>query len=191
MLNQRPAAPSIKFVTAFIGVVRALAFAGVLAFAACGDSVDESDTPAVRKPTAATPVDPTAKMARAVTVGKSNVPIELKYEIAAKPMKGRPIDIELALTSSQGADSMSVTFAPSAGLTLSADSIPNIEVVKTATPYKAQFTATADRVDVFFVTVIATLYTAGTSSTRTFALPLILSDPNEPAPTPAAAAKKT
>ncbi len=160
-----------------------------LTFAACGDSKVESEAPVVRKPTAAVPVDPTAKMARAVTVGKSNVQIELKYDIAAKPMAGRPVQIELALVPAQGADSMSVTLAPSPGLTLSADALPDVEPVKAATPYSGQLTAKADKAEVFFITITTTLYTAGTSSVRTFAIPLILSDPNAPAAAPAAAKK--
>jgi hypothetical protein len=149
---------------------------------ACGSGEEPvTAVPQVKKPDAApVPVDPTAKMARAVTVGKSAVPLDLKYEIAAKPIVSQPVEMDLAFVPTRGADSMAMTFAPSPGLTLSADSAPNLEVVKAGQAHHVKLTAMADKPEVFYVTVTATLYTAGTSSVRTFAIPLIVSEPAPP-----------
>ena len=156
---------------------------------ACGSEGEQAaPTPQVKKLETPIPVDPTAKMARAVTVGKSNVPVELKYEIAGKPIVGQPVEMEFAFVPKQGADSMGMAFVPSAGLTLSADGVPNLEVVKPGQPHHVKISAMADKADVFYVTVTATLYVAGTSSIRTFAIPLILSDPAAPAAEAAPAA---
>ena len=158
--------------------------------AACGsDSEDVTAVPQVKKADAVqAPVDPTAKMARAVNVGKSTVPIELKYEIASKPIVDQPIEIELAIVPKQGADSMTIGFAASGGLTLSAESAPSIDVVKSGQPHTVKLSAMTDKPEMFYVTVTATLYSAGSSSARTFAIPLIVSQPTPPA---AADAEKT
>jgi hypothetical protein len=163
---------------------------------ACGSGGEEAAAPApapqVRKPDAApAPVDPTAKMARAVTIGKSTVPLDLKYEIAAKPIVSQPMEMDLAFVPTRGADSMSMAFAPSTGLTLSADSAPTLEAVKAGQAHHVKLTAMADKPDVFYVTVTATLYSAGVSSIRTFAIPLIVSEPAPPAVEAGAEPKKS
>jgi len=121
------------------------------------------------------PVDPTATMAHAVTMGSSSVPVDLKYEILSKPLVGSPIEIELAVVPKVGADSMSVAYVASPGLTLSTDSAPAIEAVKAGKIERVKFSAVAHEATVFYVTVTATIYTAGSSSARNFAIPIIVS----------------
>jgi len=158
--------------------VRLLVGLAMLALTACGGDADVAKLPVpqVKKPDAATPADPTAKFARAVAAKSSGL-VDLRYDIAAKPLVNTPIDIELAFVPNEGADSMAVTFVPSEGLTLSAESAPNLEVVKVGTAHRVTVSAMASTPDVFYVTVTATMYTAGTSTARTFTIPLIVSDP--------------
>ncbi len=149
-----------------------------LALSACGSG----DRPPVAAPVVQVkreqvPDDPTAKMARAVTVGNASVPINLKYEILSKPIVGSPVEIEVALIPTFGADSMTVGFVGSPGLTLSADAAQPIETVKAGQVERVKFTAQAQQESVYYVTVTATLYTAGSSSARNFAIPLIMSFP--------------
>jgi hypothetical protein len=152
--------------------------------AACG-SDEPTVAPVAAQKKVETPIDPTAKMGRAVTVGKSTVPIEVKYEMASKPIVNEPVEIELALISSTGADSVGIALAGTPGLTVSADTLPPVDNLKPSTPEHVKFTAMASEESVHYVTVTATLYTAGTSSPRTFAVPIIFSKPAsaEPAAT--------
>jgi hypothetical protein len=166
---------------------------GVLAAllcAACG-SQDAGAPIAVKQiKSEQVPEDPTAKMARAVTVGKSNTPVNLKYEILNKPIVDTPVEIELAVIPTFGADSMTLEFAGSEGLTLSADSAPQIQVVKAAQVERVKFSVQAKQATVFYVTVTATIYTAGSGSARTFAVPIIMSTPTpEPVAVPPAVKK--
>jgi hypothetical protein len=88
---------------------------------------------------------------------------------------------------------MTVTYAGSSGLTLSTDAAPPIGVVKTGQAERLKISAQAQQDTVFYVTVTATVYIAGTTSVRAFAIPLIVSKPGstaEPTP-PAPATKKT
>jgi hypothetical protein len=161
-----------------------------LLLSACGS--DEPQVAASVAPVkrAQVPDDPTAKMARAVTVNGATVPVNLKYEILTKPVVGMPVEIELAVMPSQSGDSMTVAFVGSAGLTLSADAAPPMNAVKAGQIERVKFSAQAQQATVFYVTVTATVNSAGTSSVRSFAIPLIMSAPAaiaEPAAAPAAA----
>src|SRR5690349_13307025 len=42
------------------------------------------------------PVDPTAKMARAVGNGKPGAAVDIKYDFRDKPEVGKPVDVRLA-----------------------------------------------------------------------------------------------
>ena len=150
----------------------------VLALSACGSS-EEPQVAAPVKPVKReqTPDDPTAKMARAVPVGGATAPVNVKYEILNKPIVGTPIEIDLAVIPSQGADSMTVTYAGSAGLTLSTEAAQPIDVVKSGQVERFKLSAQAQQETVFYVTVTATVYIAGTSSARAFAIPIIVSAP--------------
>ena len=91
------------------------------------------------------------------------------------------MDIDLALIPSAGADSMSATLAASPGLSLSTESLPSIDAVKPGEVTRATFSARADKDGVYYATVTVTLYTAGTSAVRTFAVPLIFGITQAPA----------
>jgi hypothetical protein len=166
----------------------------IWALTACGSS-DETQKTGPVAPVAReqAPEDPTAKMARAVPIGGATAPVNVKYEILNKPMTGSPVEIELAVIPTQGADSMTVTLAGSSGLTLSMDAAPSIDTVEANKIEHVKFSAQAREATVFYVTVTTTVYSAGTSSARNFAIPIIMTAPGAAAekPTPAAAAKKT
>lgn len=148
--------------------------------AACSDESNAPQSvaaPAAGKPAAkaeAKPVDPTANLSRAVLVGKSAAPIELKYDIVSLPLVGQPIEIDMAFVASAPADSVSIAFVGSRGLVLSANSASPIEKLKTGQVEHAKVIAQADKEDVFYVTVTATVYMAGTSEVKTFAIPIIV-----------------
>lgn len=165
-----------------------------VSLSACGDSGDDkasqSITPIQVKKESA-PADPTARMARAVPIGGATAPVNLKYDVLSKPIVGTPVEIELAVMPTQHADSMSVSMAGSPGLTLSLENVPSGGVVKSGHIEKVRFTALADKEAVYYVTVTATLYTAGTSEVRNFALPLIVTQPGSTAAATAAPPKKT
>jgi hypothetical protein len=77
--------------------------------------------PAAPRP-GATAAEQTAGMVQAAAQGKSQVPVELKYDIAQRPKVGQPLDIDLALVAQiaaspasiqvTGADDVSVAPSP-------------------------------------------------------------------------------
>ena len=111
---------------------KVLLLCAVVVVAAC--SKDPASAPAARpamqiKPRApaaprpgATAAEQTAGMVQAAPQGKSQVPVELKYDITQRPKVGQPLDIDLALVAQiaaspasiqvTGADDVSVAPSP-------------------------------------------------------------------------------
>jgi hypothetical protein len=59
--------------------------------------------------------DRTAGMVTAVTLGKSTVPVDLKFALEGRPALGQPLAIKLALLPKIGADLLSLKLADSEG----------------------------------------------------------------------------
>lgn len=187
-----------------------MALATLLALAGCGPSEEEKMAEAeaqaraalnARKAAAAAKAaDPTATMARAVATSKADAPIDLKYDILSKPLVGEAVEIELALIPTASGDTISAQIAASPGLTLDGQLTPVFASIKPGQAVNTRFTVKTDKEDVFYVTVATTMHAAGVPSTRTYAIPVLMSMPSAPEPaaaadpdkaaTPAQAAKK-
>ena len=160
------------------------------ALAACGSKDDSAQqvvqTKKAAKPQVApVPEDPTASMAHAVVIGKSGASVDLKYDITAKPESGKPIEVEIALIPGVLVDSMTVNVTGTTGVRVSGgDANFGKHAIGEAARHK--FSVQVDQPEVVYLTVNATAYTVGISSTRAFAIPLIVS-----APAPAAAEAET
>jgi len=159
--------------------------------AACGseEPPPPAPTPApARQPQAKVekaPEDPTTKMARAVATAGASAPIDVRYEIPTKPLANQPIEMDLAVLVSTGADSLTLAFEPSPGLTVISEPPPQVENVQPGAPVMAKLAVSAEQPDVFYVKVVATIHSGGVPTTRNYAIPLIFSEPppaSEPAP---------
>jgi hypothetical protein len=104
----------------------------VVAVAACNrDSgsapVAHAVSQAKPKPAApkadATAAEQTAGMVQAATQGKSQVPVELKFDIAQRPKVGQPLDINLALIAQISASSASLQVTGADDVTPNAEGV--------------------------------------------------------------------
>lgn len=167
-------------------IARALLAAAALLLAACGSNDEPAPAPAAApapppKPAVEkAPEDPTANMARAVATSGASAPINLRYEITSKPVTNTPIEIDLAVLVATGADSLSLSFESGPGLTIISEPPPAQENVQPGVPVMAKLAVSADKPDVFYVTVVATIQSSGVPTTRQYAIPLIFSDPPPP-----------
>jgi hypothetical protein len=152
----------------------AFAFANL---SGCGGSEEPQTVTPLQVKKEKAPDDPTAKMARAVPIGGATAPVNLKYDILTRPVVGTPVEIELAVLPTQHADSMSVSMTGSPGLALSMENAPAVGTVNNGHIERVRFTARADKDAVYYITVTATMYTAGSSEVRNFALPVIFAPP--------------
>jgi hypothetical protein len=152
--------------------------AGLLS--ACG-SEEPTPTPVPRapaaQPQASKPSDPTAKMAHAVTAGKASAPVDLKYDVLAKPEPGKSIEIDLAVIPGVNADSISVAVTATPGLEITSNANATFGAVSSGAAAHHKITARAAKIDVVYVTVTVTMTAVGTTQSRAFAIPLIVGDP--------------
>ncbi len=132
---------------------------------------------AAAKQRAATSADQTASMVQAPTSGKATAPMQLKYEIAERPVAGQTINLSLALLASAAAPSVTLHLADSPGIVFANAADRAIGAVVPGTVYRqdVQLSAAAD--GVYFVAVTATMTRDTLSETRNFSIPIIVSAP--------------
>lgn len=155
--------------------------ASLFGLAACGsgDKTSAPVTPQQRpvvRPRVDAPADPTEKMAHAVIIGKSGAAVDLKYDVLAKPVAGKPIELDLALIPGTLLDSMTVSLNVAQGLSVVSTGEASFGKLAIGEVARHVFTLMAEHPGVVYLTVTANTYSVGISSTRAFAIPLIVAD---------------
>ena len=159
----------------YVGGVAALA----LLLSACGSEPEpEAEAPSA-PPTAKpvvqaeqSPVDPTAKMSRAVGNGKPGAAVDIKYDFRGKPEVGKPVDVKLAFIPSVGVESLEAKITDMEGITVAGSLNPQFNNVQAGQPYEHTFSLLANKAGVFYVSVHVTTQMGGAGTARTFSIPL-------------------
>jgi hypothetical protein len=170
--------------------------------AAChGDSGQAPSTPSaahaknapVAPKSGPTPEELTAGMVEAVTIGKSTVPIAVKFDLPSRPVVGQPLEVDVAVLP-QIAGTATLQVTSTSGLEL-APGVGRVEIpaVEPTQAYRVRIAAlpTADGVQLLDVAV--SLNHEDTTDTRSFAVPIIVlaSAVPTPVPPPAPAPRQT
>lgn len=162
---------------------RILLLCAVAALSACnGDSGQSAaGKPAVRAhaPLVAkkgpTPEELTVGMVEAVTQGKSQVPVELKFDVLQRPATGKALEIAIALVPQISAEQTTLQATGSDGLDVAPDNrqidLPSVEAAQVYR-HTVIVTPTADGVRFLMFTV--TLNHDAITESRTFSIPLIV-----------------
>jgi hypothetical protein len=161
-----------------------LLFAVLMAVAGCNK--DSGGAPAANavshvKPKApvapkpgATAAEQTAGMVQAVSQGKSQVPVELKFDIAQRPKVGQPLDINLALIAQITASpaTIQVTGADDVSVAAGANQfdIPSEEAGEV---YRETVNVTPNAEGVVLIGVTVSLKHDETVEQRVFSIPII------------------
>jgi hypothetical protein len=167
-----------------VAASRVLALVALAALlAACGRGDEE---------TAATPAAPAAdgkaadaaaapvespddkRMANAVATGKVSAPIDLKYDVLAKPDVGQPFEIELALLPRLAADALEVEVTGIPGLTIVSGGAARFEGVTAGERYVAKVLAQASAQGIYYANVVAKMITQVQTEARTFSVPVVI-----------------
>jgi hypothetical protein len=173
---------------------RTILVCATLLLASChGDSgstsIANADQP-VNRPTPVkrgpTPDELTAGMVEAVTMGKSTVPVAVKFDLPSRPTAGQPVDVTIAVMPQIEADPATVMVTGSDALVLDPRSGPiQIPAVEPTQVYRhnVKLTPTAEGVQLLDLTV--TLKHDDIDETRHFAVPIIVAPADVgPAPPP-------
>ena len=162
-------------------VLAVVALAAVLA--ACGRGEEEqaaaTDTPAAAGAPAGGAAAPAEspddkRMANAVATGKVGAPVDLKYDVLAKPDVGQPFEVELAFLPRLAADAMEIEVTGIPGLTVVSGGATRFEGVTAGERYVAKALVQADAPGIFYANVIAKMITQVQTEARTFSVPVVV-----------------
>jgi hypothetical protein len=118
--------------------------------------------------------DDESRLANAVVSGKTSAPVDLKYDLAAKPAVGQPFEIELDFLPRLAADTLDVAVTGMPGLTLVGGGTVTFDKVQAGTTYTHKVLVQADADGTYYVSVIAKMITQVETEVRTFSVPVVV-----------------
>jgi len=155
-----------------------LALCAALGVAGChGDVAPQQTVTHIQKKShrARTPEEMTSGMVEAATVGKSTVPVGLKFDLPSRPVVGKPLDVVLALMP-QAIGSATLKVSGSEGLNVPASGGDiDMASVDPTQAYKVTIPTLPTGEGVQLIGVQVLLSHDGLTETRTFSLPLLVS----------------
>jgi hypothetical protein len=170
-----------------------------LLVAACGGGGDDGDKDSAKAaaeggagtkkggdaPTVKVTESKDPRMATAVADSKTSAPIDLLYDLPAKPEVGQPFTLELAVKLRVPADTLDLEIGDSPGITIDGERMARFPNVEAGTPYTFKVQARGDAAGLYYITVIAKLATSVQSEGRAFSVPVVVGSPvaqQKPAP---------
>lgn len=167
-----------------IGAVgRVLAIVAMAAgLAACGRGEDEAAAGtgaaagAAKRDGRAAPAESAEdpRMANAVATGKVGAPVDLKYDVLARPDVGQPFEVELALLPRLAADALEVEVTGIPGLTVVSGGATRFDGVTSGERYVVKALVQADAKGIYYANVVAKMITQVQTEVRTFSVPLVV-----------------
>ena len=134
----------------------------------------KQDADAKRAAATAAADDKTANLATAVADSKTSAPIDLKYDVLAKPDIGQPFEIELVFVPQVAADTLEVEVNDAPGLTLVGERAASFAPVTGGETYTHKVLLRGDNAGLFYVSVIAKVSTKVQSESRAFSIPVVI-----------------
>jgi hypothetical protein len=158
-----------------------LPFVAVVLLAACHGSDQapgSKPAPAARAPTTAqgpTPEQLTVGMVEAVTIGKSTLPVAVKFDLPRRPQVGQPLDVVIAVMPQDAAGSARVEAAGVDGLQLGASAGPfDIPSPQAGQVYRLTVPVIPSAEGVQFLALVVSLKRDDVIESRSFSVPLIV-----------------
>lgn len=159
------------------------AIAALLALAGCGDSGDKAAA-AKAKAGAAKAMKAEDRLASAPG-GKATAPLDLKYDLAAKPDVGTPIQVSLQFQPRAAADAIELEVTGVPGLDVVNAGTTKFQSVVSGQPLQSTVVVQANQAGIYYVKVVARMGTRVQTEVRTFSVPIVVGSPpavQKPAP---------
>jgi hypothetical protein len=178
--------------------LRVLILLGVAALGACHrESAKAPVAPVKPRPgvSAAAPGGPTAQeltagMVEAVTQGKSQTPVSLKFDLLRRPVEGQPLEVAVALMPQIAARLARVEVTGSEGLKLEdADHHFEFPTVEAEQVYRHSIKVMPTAEGLYFLTLAVSLQQDQSSDSRVFSVPILVGN-TAPLPSGTAAQQK-
>lgn len=159
--------------------------AGALVTACGGGDEDAAVTKAERAEANKTvPATPPAnagekheRLAAAVVDSKTTAPIDMHYDVLAKPALGQPFEVEMTFTARLPADKLETEITEAPGLTIVGEKTATFSPVEGGQSYAAKVLVQGDTPGLYYIGVIAKMSTKVQTETRAFAVPVVIGDP--------------
>ena len=198
-MNRIQLADASTSVTSRLHHALVLALLAAIGLVGCGKQ-EEDYSADVRKPKSAktapvpTPaqaavaaaVEKEARLATAVSDGKTTAPVHLRYDVPTKPDVNQAFAVDLSFHTDVPADSLDVEIADAAGLTIDGDKIARVAPVEVSKPYEMKLQVQGNSAGLYYISVVAKVVTKVQTESRAFAVPIVIgSAPAAEKPEPA------
>jgi hypothetical protein len=163
-------------------IAQILLLAAAVSFSACHKDADVAGSaPAPVKPKAPvvpksgpTVAEQTATMVEAAAQGKSQLPVQLKFELTQRPKVGQAVDVSLALIPEIDASPALIKVTGGDGLTMPSEGTEfNIPAAAAGEVYRQTVHVTPDSEGVLLLGVSVSLKHDEVTDLKTFSIPLI------------------
>jgi hypothetical protein len=117
----------------------------------------------------------TAGMVEAVTQGKTQAPMDLKFDLLERPIPGEPLEVALALLPQTDARSATIAVTGSDGLTLDpGEGQFEFAAIEAAQVYRHRIIVTPSGEGLYLLTLTVSLQHDLTSDSRVFSVPILV-----------------
>jgi hypothetical protein len=140
------------------------------ASAAVTGAKPKAPIPAKTGPTAA---EQTAGMVLAASQGKSQAPVDIKFDLAQKPKVGQPLEVNLALIAQVSANPATVQVSGTEGLAVAPGGQFDIAAEEAGEVYKHTVSVTPETDGVLLLGVTVSLKHDEVTDTKAFTIPII------------------
>ncbi|MBK7903731.1 MAG: hypothetical protein IPJ97_12890 [Proteobacteria bacterium] len=151
---------------------------------ACGGDKDEQTAAAKNEAATTAAAVPPAnadekhdRLAVAVVDSKTTAPVDMHYDLLAKPELGQPFEVEMTFSARLPADKLEVSITEAPGLTIVGEQTAAFAPVERGQSYASKVLVKGDNPGLYYVGVIARMSTKVQTETRAFAIPVVIGDP--------------
>ena len=117
------------------------------------------------------------RLAAAVVDSKTTAPVDMRYDVLAKPELGQPFEVEMTFSVRLPADKLEVEITEAPGLTIVGEKTAAFAPVEGGQSYSSKLLVKGDNPGLYYIGVIAKMSTKVQTEARAFAIPVVLGDP--------------
>lgn len=118
-----------------------------------------------------------ARLAAAVVDSKTTAPVDMQYDLLAKPELGQPFEVEMTFSARLPADKLEVEITEAPGLTIVGEKTAAFAPIEGGQSYSSKVLVQGDNPGLYYIGVIAKMSTRVQSESRAFAIPVVIGDP--------------
>ena len=118
-----------------------------------------------------------ARLASAVVDSKTTAPVDMKYDVLAKPALGQPFEVELTFDTRLPGDKLETEITEAPGLTIVGEKTAAFSPVASGQSYVTKVLVKGDNPGLYYIGVTAKMSTKVQTETRAFAIPIVIGDP--------------